>query len=149
MRNPTVKQVDFVIKKLESVREQASEEGAFNINEGRVYNEIGNYECGTVHCVAGWYAFANLRRKEIKDRFKKGFVTFKDGVELMTEDLGFNIGCSLKDWAKDNPKIWGNEEGFEMFAKMSAYNKPGFDGVISQWELVKQNLIKLKMEKTK
>jgi hypothetical protein len=145
MRNPTVKQVNYVINKLESVREQANEEDAFNMDEARVYDkeEEDKYECGTVHCVGGWYAVASLRRKMIKDKIKNGYVSFKDGVELMAKDLGFNYPCDFAVWLEDNPEIWGNKNGYEAFDNKRAYDNPGYDGVIAQWELVKQNLIEL------
>ena len=146
MRSPTIKQVEYVIEKLESVREQASEEGAFNINEGCVYDKEYKYKCGTVHCVGGWYAVASLRRKMIKNKIKNGYVDFKDGVELMSKDLGFNYTCDFAVWLDESPKIWGNENGYEAFDKKIAYDNPGFDGVISQWVNVRDNLIKLEEE---
>ena len=145
MRSPTIKQVSYVIKKLKSVREQARKKGAFNMSEERVYNDI--HDCGTVHCVAGWYAVANLRRKAIKDKIEKGRVDYSDGADLMSIDLGFTDKFDLKDWAEVNPKIWGNEDGDEMFDSLFSYDNTGFDGVIAQWELVKQNLLQIKKEK--
>jgi hypothetical protein len=140
MRNPTRKQVDFVIKKLKLVREQASREDAFNMNEERVYDKESEYKCGTVHCVGGWYAVANLNRKEIKDEFNQGRVSFVNGAELMAQDLGFRCNYDLQNWAEVNPEIWGNEKGFEMLSKERAYDNPGFDGVIAQFETVRDNL---------
>ena len=147
MRNPTIKQVNHVIKKLQLVRKQASKKGAFDIAESRVYDD--HHDCGTVHCVAGWYAVANLNRKFIKNKFNQGRVSFVDGAELMAIDLGFADQHPLEDWAFDNPKIWGNEDGDEMFSKERAYDNPGFDGVISQWVNVRDNLMKLNKEKIK
>ena len=143
MKNPTIKQVDFVIEKLQSVREQASQKDALDMAAMSVYDEEYKYECGTVHCVAGWYAVANMNREFIKDKFKKGRVDFDHGANLLGSDLGFGDGYDLRVWAYENPKIWGNEGGFEMFESELSYDKEGFDGVIAQWELVKQNLIEL------
>jgi hypothetical protein len=142
MKNPTVEQVEFVIKKLQSVIEQAGREGAFDITETSVYSKEHKYECGTVHCVGGWYAFANLRRKFITDKFKKGFVDFRDGAELLANDLGFDNAYALKCWARDNPRIWGNSVGYCMFSETYAYDDTGFDGVIMQWQTVRDNLPK-------
>ena len=141
MKNPTVEQVNFVIKKLQLVRDDAIKEGAFNMNVWRVYDD--HHECGTVHCVGGWYAVANWRRQAIKDKFNKGRVTYEHGADLMAKDLGFFDRDCLVGWANDNPKIWGNKYGFEMFTGKLAYSNKGFEGVIAQWELVKQNLIEL------
>ena len=144
MKNPTREQVNFVIGRLRLVREQASEEGAFNMAQGRVYDTRGlwssGYDCGTVHCVGGWYAVANMNRKVIKDRFNQGHVGFVDGTDLMAQDLGFTDSCCLKTWAEQNPKIWNNKKGYFMFGSASAYDNPGFDGVIAQWETVIDNL---------
>jgi hypothetical protein len=49
----------------------------------------------------------------------------------------------LEDWVNANARIWGNVDGYYMFSDESAYDNPGYAGVIAQWELVKQNLIKL------
>jgi hypothetical protein len=147
MKNPTIKQVNYVIDKLKSVRGQARKKGALDMDEARVYSKKNKHKCGTVHCVAGWYAVANLDRKEIKTGMEEGFVRYEDGANLMADDLGFNNLVDLSTWAHDNPEIWGNDWGGSMFTKKIAYNNSGFDGVISQWELVKQNLIELKMEK--
>jgi hypothetical protein len=149
MRNPTIKQVEYVIGRLQLVIGQACKEGALDMDEGRVYSEVDNYDCGTVHCVGGWYAFANLRRQVIKSRIKHGYVSFKNGAKLLANDLGFANQFILEDWANDNPRIWGNINGYYMFSSESAYDNPGYAGVIAQLELVKQNLIELKMEKTK
>jgi hypothetical protein len=143
MRNPTVEQVNFVIGRLQLVRNKANKEGAFNMNNWRVYSKRYGYKCGTTHCVGGWYAIANLYRKFIKDKFNQGRVAFYDGANLMAYDLGFRNGDYLRNWAKDNPEIWDNENGYAMFNNELAYNNSGFDGLIAQWELVKQNLIKL------
>jgi hypothetical protein len=139
MRNPTRKQVDFVIKKLQSVRKQATFENAFHMMAARVYN-LESYRCGTVHCMAGWYAVANLDRKFIDNKIKKGCVGYEDGAELMADDLGFDYRYELDNWAHDNPKIWGNKRGGDMFESDLAYDDEGFDGVIAQWQTVRDNL---------
>jgi hypothetical protein len=149
MKNPTIEQVDFVIDKLKSVRDDAIKKGAFDMNVWRVYSKKNKHECGTIHCVAGWYAVANLHRKEIKAGIKEGLVRREDGANLMANDLGFEYGYVLAIWAEDNPKIWGNEDGDEMFESELSYDDEGFDGVISQWELVRDNLIELKKENSK
>jgi hypothetical protein len=146
MKNPTIKQVEYVIEKLESVREQASKEGAFYMREGRVYDKEYKYKCGTIHCVGGWYAFANLGREFIAGKIKKGCVSFVDGAELLARDLGLGNLNGLCNWAFDNPKIWGNKNGFDMFSNENTYDNPGYAGVISQWVNVRDNLIKLEEE---
>jgi hypothetical protein len=145
-KHPTIEQVNFVIRKLKSVAGQARKKGAFNMSEAIAYMK-NRHECGTVHCASGWYVVANLDRPEIKNRFKKGYVGYSDGADLMARDLGFADRDCLQTWAYENPEIWGNENGRSIFSEESAYDNEGFDGVIKQWELVKQNLIELRMEK--
>jgi hypothetical protein len=140
MKNPTVKQVNFVIKKLQSVEKQANEEGAFDMRVCDVYDKKDEYECGTVHCVAGWYAVANLDHGAIKTEMKKGYVGYTTGADLLAYDLGLNNLDGLCNWAKYNPEIWGNKNGFDMFANENAYDNEGFDGVIAQFETVRDNL---------
>jgi hypothetical protein len=149
MKNPTIKQVNYVIKKLESVREQANRESAFDMREARVYDKVDKYECGTVHCVAGWYVVANMNRQVIKDKVKNGFVGFSDGADLIANDLGLGGLVGLCEWAEDNPKIWGNVYGYDMFTGELPYDDEGFDGVIAQWCIVRDNLIELKKENSK
>ena len=149
MKNPTIEQVNFVIKKLKLVREQASRDIAFNMDEARVYDKEDKYKCGTVHCVGGWYAVANSDRQVIKNKFNQGRVGYDDGANLMANDLGFADHYALENWAEYNPRIWGNENGSTMFDSEFSYDDEGFDGVISQWVNVRDNLIKLKKDKTK
>lgn len=73
------------------------------------------HECGTVHCVAGWYAIA------VYDTDKK-LVDFLNGANKMAKALGFNKGTQLRAWAKRHPEIWGNQFGTDMFYCSIAYN---------------------------
>ena len=94
------------------------------INVSCRYKEgiYSRHECGTVHCVAGWYLLA--KRWNGKDRFLKGQnnYNFEDGARLMAWDAGFNTIKKMLNWADDNPKIWGNVYGENMFTGQSAYD---------------------------
>ena len=39
----------------------------------------------------------------------------------MALDLGFITRDELRQWAKNNPKIWGNDDGGDMFCCDSAF----------------------------
>jgi hypothetical protein len=140
MKNPTVEQVNFVIDRLQFVRYRANKKDAFDITEDRVYNKEDNYKCGTVHCIGGWYVVANFRRGAIRAKRMEGLINYADGADLMATDLGFADRYDLRDWARDNPKIWNNDNGYLMFSNTGAYDSPGFDGVIAQFETVRDNL---------
>lgn len=121
MKHPTKKQMQKVIDSLRSIEESANKEGRFNISEPsvRFLGGVGRlgYHCATVHCVAGWYAMANL------DKFEPNTtLDFIDGANLMAQDLGFIDDRDLEHWAERNRRIWGNEEGEEMFCDVGAYN---------------------------
>jgi hypothetical protein len=150
LKNPTVEQVERVIKKLESVKNKANKEGAFDMQEARVCGRPLDteelHECGTVHCASGWYAVANFRRAAIRAELMKGLVGYEDGANLMARDLGFENRHDLIHWAEHAPEIWNNLNGHNMLIKEDAYDNPGFDGVIAQWKIVKQNLIELEEE---
>lgn len=98
----------------------AKREDHLNIREPNV-NRSG-YKCGTVHCVAGWYAVGaiNLRKKGL---------TYQDGVYKINRDLGFtNIyfisASELEIWASLNRNVWGNDNGHFMFSNAIAYYHP-------------------------
>jgi len=112
MHTPTKKQFQLVIDNFKKVLSLATMEGNLDMGENRV-NTFG-HACGTVHCVAGWYAVATLHHSIPLD--------FSDGAHAMAVDLGFENKWRLEDWARDNPKIWGNSYGSYMFYSDSAYN---------------------------
>lgn len=151
MKNPTSKKVGYLINKLKSVENLASKEGALNMNVAQVSGGKDNYKCGTVHCHAGWYAVANKRHKVIKKEIERGYCGYTDGVELMCTDLEFNHynkdeEISLVAWAIENPKIWGNNSGKDMFRLEKAFNYPGFCGIIRHWQDVRDRLLKIESE---
>lgn len=70
--------------------------------------------CGTVACVAGFYQIY---------RFKY-FITsnaYDAGSMAIARDLGFSRRDSLRDWAQENPKLWGNSKGLGLFCDSCAY----------------------------
>lgn len=103
-------------------------------------------ECQTVLCVGGWWALAN--------RLKDGMIGVYDymaGAEDLSQFLGFDDRRDLAQWARENPGIWGNSEGSNMFSTREAYtNKknPAENDIKSMkqvdehWELVYENSVK-------
>ena len=42
-------------------------------------------------------------------------VDYTDGAVMMAEDLGFNTTEEFREWAEENPGLWGNECGYLLF----------------------------------
>jgi hypothetical protein len=62
-------------------------------------------------------------------------------ADTLAEFLGFVGMEDLMDWAKDNPKIWGNEHGFYMFSFRRAFTdkknkKLTHIDIINHWKQV-------------
>lgn len=120
MRIPTDKQFEKVIKKFESVLPLAKHDDQLDLNNIWVCNE--DHKCGTVHCVGGWYAVANPNNPKIKAAIKKQDAEYDLGADLMAQHLGFKHASKLTDWAEENPVIWGNIYGGNLFAEEEAWN---------------------------
>lgn len=77
------------------------------------------YECGTVHCFAGWaLAASGIPQADTSDKY----YYYRDGVDLITNILGVSQGRHvLQNWARDNPKLWGNYNGYCMFSDLCAF----------------------------
>jgi len=122
MHTPTKAQWQVVIDNFYKILPLTFEQGLghLDMNESNV-NSV-EHECGTVHCVAGWYAVATLDLENNK-------VDFRDGANQMASDLGFSDESfprtckrSLEKFADCNPDIWGNAYGDSMFCSNEAYN---------------------------
>ncbi len=81
---------------------------------------INRNDCGTVACMAGFYAIGNGLIDEGKG--------YHIGADKLAKDLGFKH-TSFYSWPsnsmitffRDNPDLWGNEHGGEMFYHHRAY----------------------------
>lgn len=144
-QHPTPAQVQLIIDNLKSIEEQANQPGAFNIDQASVATH--NHACGTVHCVAGWYAVACQQRSEhIVMQIAKKRCTYKDGARLMAIHLGFCRIGKLEDYMMNCPDIWGNEHGAVMFYELRAYTGLKFSSkpmttIINHWAKVRDNLV--------
>jgi len=147
MKNPTVKQVQALIARFESVIKKWPE-GVLDMDEPDVRS--GQHNCGTTHCHAGWYAVAYIDEgrefpPEVEDNNMRR-ITCIDGIDLMSRDLGFRKPVDLRSWAQRNPEIWGNEFGDFMFCKASAFGPEGGDDaenmqdIVAHWKTVLKTL---------
>lgn len=112
---------------LKTILPYAKHEGALNMMEHIVSDNsnLEDYECGTTHCHAGWYYLA--KRWDRKSRFiaDQSYIHYGHGSIIMAQDLGFKDISELREWAKNNPKIWGNSKGAYMFSAVGAFNYEG------------------------
>jgi hypothetical protein len=68
-------------------------------------------------------------------------------ADTLADFLGFEKRRDLEDWAEENPKIWGNEYGGEMFSSQSAFNNDldkalAHRDIIEHWKQVLANIEK-------
>jgi len=110
MTNPKSSDVLKVIENFRKVLPRATLLFNLDMRNPKVNND---YQCGTVHCHAGWYAVAvcDLSRP----------ISFSAGVVQLVEDLGFSSVTELVSWAMVNVEIWGNTKGGLMFEYESAF----------------------------
>jgi hypothetical protein len=82
--------------------------------------------CETPGCHAGLISIVAQDLPELQDIYKNHIYFTKVGgdeseyhyniwVDTLTDFLGFSEEKDLGCWAKDNPKLWGNKYGGDMF----------------------------------
>lgn len=74
-----------------------------------------SYECGSPCCVAGWFEFTCNKSRSNDLGYHCGVSTIEKHLELLYVD----------EWANQNPEIWGNERGIDIFLGPEAYNYKG------------------------
>ena len=125
------------------------EKGEFNIDEPHVSSKKDGHQCGTVHCMAGWYLLAKEwdgKSFFLKPRFvSDSEVGFEFGILAICEDL--KLGQNLKD---DNyaeikihdaiePYWWDKFKVDNMFYSWRGYLDEEVEDVEEfTWELVIQ-----------
>jgi len=134
MNHPSKEQFQVVIDRLSAMIPFAQRDEQFNMHEPTVI-QPNAHACGTVHCVGGWYiAYEYMVTKTPTP--KTEYIGFGDGVKIMAKDLGFGEGDyddRLQSWAKDNPEIWGNSFGYNMFSSSTAYNQAKNLSEVVEW----------------
>ena len=104
-------------------------------------------ECGTVACFAGHYAMAKamesdedlewqniITHDERKTLYHERLIPryfsyFEDGMTHLKRDLDIQNCHALCVWAGENPDIWGNGYGIDMFASGIAYGVLACDDI--------------------
>lgn len=108
---PIKEQMQTVIDNLKKVIPQAPDTANLDMME----TQLGE-ACGTVHCLAGWYAIATCPVITHTTNFYVGVIN-------MAMDLGFTDSRHIIQWAMCNRYTWGNASGESMFtSKMAFYN---------------------------
>ena len=140
-----------------------------HMGESRVYETIWNMDrkievlhpCGTIHCHAGWYYLAKhwdkdndrlVSRRHDTGKLKLEVISYRHGAERMAKDLGFNCQTALENWARENPRVWGNEHGGLLFTICDAFDKDAkadddkpltLADIVEHWRGVGERLKKL------
>jgi hypothetical protein len=88
--------------------------------------------CGTVGCFAGLISIVAKEIPELKKLYaSKHIYFFHAWVDALNEYLDINF----REWAEENPEIWGNEDGWHMFYSITAFGK-GAGDVLSHDEII-------------
>jgi hypothetical protein len=115
--------------------------------------------CGTPGCHAGLISIVALDLPGLEEAhligFKMYFKAYKEikqdlylyalWADALAEFLGFSEEKDLECWAKDNPKIWGNKYGYDMFSGRLAFTNDEdkilkHRDIINHWKQVLKNI---------
>ena len=86
--------------------------------------------CGTPGCHAGLISIVAQDLPELQEIYKNHiyfmseteiFYKYFVWADTLADFLGFEKMRDLEDWAKENPKIWGNDYGMNMFELTRAF----------------------------
>lgn len=100
---------------------------------------VVEHACGTTACHGG-YAILALN---IKSRF------YDSGANALARYLGFPSREKLEVWARNNPQIWGNDYGDEMFSSgyafgIDCYEMAFLKHIVSHYLSVAKRLMEIK-----
>jgi hypothetical protein len=111
--------------------------------------------CGTPGCHAGLISIVAKELPKLQDIYERLYFLqwnirgnryeYDMWADALAIFLGFVDMEDLMDWAKDNPKIWGNEHGFHMFSFRRAFTdktnkKLTHRDIINHWKQVLVNI---------
>jgi len=102
----------------------------------RVNMSKGVYKsCGTSACHAGWFGVTQIKGAPKESRYRDGGLQTVDesfgyagAASKMARFLGKSDKLSLKNWAKNNPDLWGNDNGEQMFSDSVSRGNPFLPG---------------------
>jgi hypothetical protein len=87
--------------------------------------------CGTPGCHAGLISIVAKDLPKLQDIYECLYFLqwnirgsryeYSIWADALAEFLGFSEEKDLECWAKDNPKIWGNKYGYDMFSARLAF----------------------------
>ncbi len=113
-------------------------------------------ECGTSGSHPGLIYIVAEELPELKYIYKRfhfpGYLIedsfpWYDWASTLANFLGFKDKIGLTDWAKDNPKLWGNKYGHYMFCcegwqafTNSQFKKLTHIDIINHWKQVLKNI---------
>lgn len=85
------------------------------------------YSCTTIACHAGWFAIAREKERVFDDLKNTYTYDFDHSADEMARFLGFSDSLALKNWTVDNPKLWGNGFGRDMFCSWDAFGGRNYE----------------------
>ena len=111
--------------------------------------------CGTPGCHAGLIYIVSEELPELQEIYERIFFShwnlkyshyeYTIWADALAEFLGFSEEKDLECWAKDNPKIWGNKYGYDMFSGRLAFTNDEdkilkHRDIINHWKQVLKNI---------
>jgi hypothetical protein len=110
--------------------------------------------CGTPGCHAGLISIVAKDLPELQEIYENHiyfmseteiFYKYFVWADTLADFLGFEKMRDLEDWAKENPKIWGNIFGGNMFKLTMAFTHSQFKklthiDIINHWKQVLVNI---------
>lgn len=121
MRQPKLKKIFELATMFHSVAEASEGRACARMNETYVPKEDVNI-CETPACHAGWFGV-------IKHAESKRGTYYIEYAREMAKFLGMRDDDDLTEWACQNPIVWGNSYGDEMFMNARAFGESDDDGM--------------------
>lgn len=109
MKHPNPDKIDILAETFLNLHESVPK--ATKVEMG----EPNFQKCRTIACHAGWFGLA-------RSKFSNGY-SYEDSADDMAKFLGIVNRFELKDWAENNPDLWGNHDGDGMFCSAHAFGK--------------------------
>ena len=136
----TADKVDKVVEHLERVEDKP----VIDMSEPNIRGRF-RIGCGTVCCHAGAYLLARHPVSSALGVILPEFQSYTRGAYVMANDLGFENARGLQNFMRENPEIWGNDNGYSMFASPYSFtpatvHTTTFTKIIEHWKGVAERL---------